>query len=129
MWFLSAIPVVGKAIDAFTAYFNKRQDVDLEKYKVKGNIDIKAIEADVAIIQARAKLAEAMKDDPGTKVARVWIMIPASVYFGISFYYHAFVDLLPGVFIWKPMELPASLEYVVYGIIGYLFVTAWRGNR
>lgn len=128
MWFLSAIPVVGKAIDAITAYFNKKQDVDLEKYRVKGNIDIKAVEADVAIIQARAKLAEAIKDDPATKVARFWVMLPASVYFGVTFYYLTFKNLLPPAFIWQPIELPPSLNYVVYGIIGYLFVTAWRGR-
>lgn len=128
MWFLSAIPVIGKIADAIASYFNKKQEVDLEKYRVKGNIDIKSIEADVAIIQARAKLAEAMKDDPATKVARIWVLVPASVYFGVSFYYLTFKNLLPPVLIWQPLALPSELNYLVYAIIGYLFVTAWRGR-
>ena len=126
--FLSFIPVIGKVADVISGYFTKRMDVDLEKYKVKGKIDEKAIEADIAIIQARANLAAAMKDDPGTRLARTWIMLPASVYFGISFYYYGFANLLPPFMVWKPLEPPASLEYVVYAIIAYLFVTAWRGR-
>lgn len=134
--FLSAIPLIGRFFDLIQNgmsfvkdVFVKKIDADVEKYRVKGQIDVKAIEADTAIIQARAKLAEAMKDDPGTQVARFWIMVPASIYFGITFYYHAFANLLPSVFVWKPIELPSSLDYVVYGIIAYLFVTAWRGRN
>lgn len=128
MWFLSAIPVLGKVADAVASYFNKKQEVDLEKYKVKGTVDIKAIDADIAIIQARAKLAEVLKDDPGTKVARLWVLVPASVYFGVTFYYLTFKNLLPPVLVWQPIPLPTSLDYLVYAIIGYLFITAWRGR-
>lgn len=133
--FLSAIPLIGRFFDLIQSgmsfvkdVFVKKIDADVEKYKVKGSIDIKAIEADTAIIQARADLAKAMKDDPGTQVARFWVMVPASVYFGIYFYYLAFKNLLPGIFVWEPLPLPPSMEYVVYAIMGYLFVTAWRGR-
>lgn len=119
---------ISKIIDWVGAYANKRQEVDLEKYKVKGTVDIKAIDADIAIIQARAKLAEVLKDDPGTKVARIWVLVPASVYFGVTFYYLAFKNLLPSFMVWQPLTLPPSLDYLVYAIVGYLFITAWRGR-
>lgn len=132
---LKAIPLIGRFFTLIETgmgfvkdVFVKKIDADVEKYKVKGQVDVKLIEADTEIIKARAKLAEAMKDDPGTKVARIWVMVPASVYFGIYFYYLAFANLLPSVFIWVPKDLPPSLEYVVYAIMGYLFVTAWRGR-
>ena len=128
MWLLNLINPFNKLVDFANAFFNKRMDVDLEKYKVKGNIDVKAIEADVAIIQARASLATAMKDDPGTKVARLGVLVPASVYFGVAFYYFTFANLLPKSVIWQPLPLPPSFDYLIYGIIGYLFVTAWRGR-
>jgi hypothetical protein len=136
MGWLSAIPLIGRVFDLVQSgmslvkdVFVKKIDADVEKYKVKGQIDVKAIEADVAIIQARTKLIEALKDDPAIKVARVWVLVPASIYFGVYFYYLAFSTLLPSVFIWKPLELPSSLDYVVYGIIALLCGTAWTGRK
>lgn len=132
---LSAIPVIGKLFSLIETgmglvkdVFVKKIDADVEKYRVKGTIDVEAMKTDTAIIQARTNLAIALKDDPGTKVARFWVLVPASIYFGVSFYYYTFANLLPSVFIWEPKVLPPSFDYLVYAIIGYLFVTAWRGR-
>ena len=132
---LSAIPLIGKFFKLIETgmgfvkdVFVKKIDADVEKYRVKGQIDVEAMKTDTAIIQARTNLAIALKDDPGTKVARFWVLVPASIYFGVSFYYYTFANLLPPVFIWEPKVLPTSFDYLVYAIIGYLFVTAWRGR-
>jgi hypothetical protein len=125
---LSALNPISKLIDVIGSYLNKRQDVDLEKYKVKGQVDIKAVEADIAIITARTQLAAAQANDPATKTARLFFMIPASWYFGYSFFHATFANLLPPSWLWKPLSLSPTLEYLAYAIIAYLFYTAWRGR-
>lgn len=54
MGLLNLIPVIGPIANAVSSYFNKKQDVDLEKYKVDGKIDETLIKAEIAIVQSRA---------------------------------------------------------------------------
>lgn len=129
LWFLRAIPVVGKAIDAFAAYYNKKQDVDLEKYKVKGQLDTEAIKADVAIIQARAELAAAHKDDPAAKWGRRLLIYPTGVWY-LAIVWRSLVQEHPTLseYSWVIKALPANLDYIPYAVVAYLLVTAWRGR-
>lgn len=126
MWFLSAIPVVGKIADAVASYFNKKQEVDLEKYKVKGNIDIEAMKQDTAIIQARVDLAKVMKGDPATNLGRLLILAPVGIYMSVQFYYLAFWNLLPDYLVWEPLDIPDKLQYIPYAAIAYLFATSFK---
>jgi hypothetical protein len=50
MGLLSWLNPISKVIDVVGAYVNKRQDVDLEKYRVNGSISVKAMETDRDII-------------------------------------------------------------------------------
>lgn len=49
MWLLNLLPGVGKVADAFSSYFNKRLDTDLEKYKVDGRIDEVRLQAAMTV--------------------------------------------------------------------------------
>ena len=125
MWFLSLIPnalgVIGDATKGFFGWLNKKQDVDLEKYRVKGNIDIKAIEADTALTQARVDLVKVRGNDPDAKMGRVLIIGGTSMWVGSHMWYASFFNLLPSYLVWKPVELPTSIEYIPYAVIAYLF--------
>jgi hypothetical protein len=44
------IPIIGKLIDSATAYFSKKLDTDLEKYKVDGKIDEVRIQAALILL-------------------------------------------------------------------------------
>lgn len=124
---LSLIPFVGKVLDSVTAYLNKRQDVDLEKYKVKGNVDINAVNADVAVIQARANLAAAMKDDPANKWGRRLLIYPTGVWYS-AIVWRSLVQEHPILadYSWVIKALPQNLDYIPYAVVAYLLVTAWR---
>src|SRR5688572_8293673 len=127
MWFLSAIPIVGKAFDAVSSYYNKKQDVDLEKYKVKGQIDIASVNADVAIIQARAELAKAMKDDPVNKWGRRLVLYPTGLWYALIVWDSvARNNSLLEAYRWEILALPSNLDYIPYAVIAYLFVTSFR---
>jgi hypothetical protein len=126
MWF---IPLLSKVLDipgAIAAYFNKKQDVDLEKYKVKGGIDVEAMRQDTAIIQARADLAKAMKGDPATSFGRLLFIGSVGGYTAVYFYYLTFYNLLPDYLIWEPLAIPETLQYMPYAVVAYLFVTSFK---
>lgn len=122
--FLSAIPFLGKIVDAVTSYFNKKQDVILEKYKVDGVVNVEAMKEDTKIIEARASLASAMKDDPVNKWGRRFFIYPVGVWFtaivGDSLLHNAFH------YAYRVEALPKNLDYIPYAIVAYLFVTAWK---
>lgn len=124
---LNPMNLIGKIVDNVGGYFNKKQDVDLEKYRVKGNIDIEAMKQDTAIIQARAKLAETMKDDPSTKAARGWILGGISIYTVLDLYNRAFTNAFPKL-TWEMIPLDATQQYVLYAVMAFLFALAWKGK-
>lgn len=121
---LGLVPFVGKALDAWSAYANKKQDVALEKYKVDGTVNVQAIQADTEIIKARASLAAAMKDDPVNKWGRRFFIYPVGVWFtlivGDSIFHKAFN------YTYRVEALPTNLDYIPYAIVAYLFVSAWK---
>lgn len=126
--FLSAIPVVGQIFnvinnvtDKVSSYFEKKQDVELEKYRVKGTIDVAAMQADTALIQARVDLTKARGNDADAKMGRVMIIGGTGIWVGSWMWYASFANLLPPYLVWKPLELPTSIEYIPYAVIVYLF--------
>jgi len=114
---LQGIPVVGKLVDAFTNYTNKKMDTELEKYKVDGQVDLGAI-------QARAILAAQMKDDPATKFGRWLFILPTGVLYTLTILDS--ITSFHGHF--STLEIPQWMQYMPYAVVAYLFVTAWRGN-
>lgn len=117
-------PLIGKGFDAFTNFTNKRMDTDLEKYKVKGTVDVEALKQDTEIIKARTDLAIVMKDDPATKSGRYYFI------HGTGLYYVAVLwdstRFTRNLFEIGVLEIPHWLQYMPYAVIAYLFVTAWK---
>jgi hypothetical protein len=71
MW----LSLVSKILDIpamVSAYFNRKQDIDLEKYKVNGQFDI-------TLIQARAAVATARATDVVDRWGRRLIIYPTGV--------------------------------------------------
>lgn len=132
MWFLKLfelLPFANKIVDTIGSYYNKKQDVDLEKYKVKGQIDIEALKADVAIIQARAELAAQMKDDPASKWGRRLLIYPTGVWFALIIWDSiARNNSILESYRWEILAIPENLQYIPYAVVAYLLVTAWKGR-
>jgi hypothetical protein len=129
MWLLSFLNPIGKAIDVFGAYVNKRQDVDLEKYKVNGTISVKAMETDRDIIQARAELAKARANDAADSLGRILLTWSIGGYVAANVYGLVFHDKLPKWILLNPQPLDANMTYLFMAVIGYLLVTSWRGAK
>ncbi len=121
---LQGIPIVGKITDAFTNYTNKKMDSEVEKYKVKGSIDVAAMQTDTEVIKARAELAAVMKDDPATKWGRWFFIVPTGVFYTLTIWDST--GILRDMLTFRTLELPEWMKYMPYAVVAYLFVTAWR---
>jgi len=75
---LSSIPIIGKIIDAYSAYAQKKEDVALEKYKVDGRVDSDLILAHVSIIQAQRDLLK----NQWLVALQVGFGVPLMIYYG-----------------------------------------------
>jgi hypothetical protein len=116
---------VKELIPSLLAYLTKKQDVDLEKYKVDGTVDVAAISAETEIVKARAALVAALKDDPVLRWGRRLFIYPVGVWFALIVYDSAFRNILPKGWTWTVLALPQNLEYVIYVITGFLFIHSW----
>jgi hypothetical protein len=126
LWLLKLIPGIGGIVTSIENVLNKKADVALEKYKVDGTVSVAAIDADTKIIEARARLAAAMKDDTATKWGRGAIILFTCLWTAGIFWDSTFRELLPPGWTWRVLALPKNLEYMPYGVFAYLFVTAWK---
>lgn len=120
MW-LSFIPVVGKVVDAVAGYFQRRQEVALEKYKIDGQFDM-------AQIQALAEVAKARATDTVDRWGRRLFIYPTGIYYAAVLYDSTFRNLLPSNWTWRVLELPPDFKYWAGAVVAYLLVTTWR-NR
>lgn len=125
MWFLSALPLVGKFFD----WLNKREDTELEKYKVKGEVDKEALKQDTEIIKARADLAKARSDSKTDSVGRALLVWPTGIWFSFIVYHTLLVkNSFWGQFAWEIPDLPPSVQYVPLAVVGYLLATNWKSK-
>lgn len=129
MWFLSFIPFVGKIVDAWSAHDQKKLDVGLEKYRVDGQIDVAAMDADVKLIQAQKELRLADKGDPVVRAAVGLFLIPSGVWYAAVMWDSTFRNLVPSL-TWRVLDPPAAVWQILLIIVGYLFLhtvkQAWR---
>lgn len=121
---LKGLPFVGKAMDAFTNYTNKKMDTNLEKYRVDGQVNTEAMKQDTEIIKARTELAIVMKDDPVNRWGRRLFIYPTGLFYcGVIWdstgFLRAFYHL-------GMLELPGWMAYMPHAVIAYLFITAWK---
>lgn len=113
MW--SILKTVLGFVPAVFEYLNKKQDIDLEKYKVDGTVDITAI-------KAMAELQAVLRDDPVLRWGRRLFIYPVGVWWSVIVYDSVFRNLLPAWATWRVLALPPNLEYIVYAITGFLFL-------
>lgn len=113
MGWLSFIPVLGKVFD----YFNKRQDVSLEKYKVDGQVDIEAVKAQVMLVNA-------FKDDWTIRLSRFLVVFLPSIWFGLVAWDTIMAKAYPWL-MWHPVEFPQALTYYPYAVLVFLLGNAW----
>lgn len=123
MW--SVFTTIIQFIPRVLGIIEKKIDVDLEKYKVDGVVNVEALKSDVEIIKARAALAEAMKDDLPTRVGRGALIGGTGLWFLLILWDSCFRNLMPEV-TWRVLALPESIQYLPYAVVAYLFVTAWK---
>lgn len=121
---VQGLPFIGKAMDAFTNYTNKKMDTNLEKYRVDGTVNVETMRQDTEIIKARTELAIVMKDDPATKIGRWFFIVPTGL-----FYCGVVWDSTGVLRHWFPLgmlELPGWMQYMPHAVVAYLLVTAWK---
>lgn len=125
--FLSFIPILGPIFQSLADAWGKHEDVTLKKQQ---DINATALgkqqdenKTDVAIIQSRAQVAIAFKDDPGVRLIRDLVMFPIAVWTGGYFYVLTFPH---GE--WIVATPPQTMQYIPYAVIAFLFATAYRGK-
>lgn len=127
MSILGVIPILGPIFQALVDGWSKHEDVTLKKQQDvnKTSLDkqIDLNKTDVAIIQTRANVAIAFKDDLGVKLIRDIVMFPAAVWTGCYFYTLTFPH---GT--WIVGTPPDAMQYIPYAVIAFLFATNYRGK-
>jgi len=131
---LSLIPqglnILGTGVTGIFSWLNKKQDVDLEKYREDGKVNVKQIDADVSVIQARTALALALKDDATSKWGRRLFIYPTGAWYSLVVWRsivqeHSWLH----EYSWVVKALPNNLDYIPYAVVAFLLVTAFRGPR
>lgn len=124
---LSVIPILGPIIQGIVDAVSKHEDITLQR-QVDTNKTALGKQADenktdVAVIQSRAQVAIAFKDDLGIRLIRDLVMFPISVWTGAYFYVLTFPH---GE--WVVTTPPQTMQYIPYAVIAFLFATAYRGK-
>jgi hypothetical protein len=124
---LTLLPIVGPIIQSLVDAFSKHEDVTLQKQvdanKTALGKQQSTDQTDLGIIQARAQVAIAFKDDTGTRLIRDLVMFPVSAWTACYYY-----TLMVPDYSWKVNVPPDAMQYIPYAVIAFLFVTAYRGR-
>lgn len=128
---LSVIPVIGPIVQGVIDLFKQRADVDLQKVLDANKTALAKStdenKTDVAVMQTRLALALATKEDLGPKLMKDVIMYGPAVWILVYFYNLAFRNLIPD-WTWTVNAPDAYMQFIPLAIIGYLFVTAYKGK-
>lgn len=125
---LSVLPIIGPIIQGIVDAYSKHEDVQLQK-----QIDVNKTslakqqdisKTDLGVIQARASVAIAFKDDPGSRIIRDLIMFPVGVHTLLYYWCLTFP-----MYSWGAVTPPEAMQYIPYAVIAFLFVTAYRGSK
>lgn len=125
--FLSFLPILGPIFQSLADAWGKHEDITLQK-----QVDVNRTalgkqqdenKTDVAIIQSRAQVAIAFKDDPGVRLIRDLVMFPIAVWTSAYFY-----TLTVPQYAWHVETPPTAMQYIPYAVIAFLFATAYRGK-
>lgn len=120
--------VISPITNVFGAYLNKRQDVDLEKFKVDGVIDVEAVRAHIAALTLRRDLLlEAMKYR-GIRFFQYAFMTPLALWFNAVVFHCLVGPYWPeNKVVWA---LPGRGDEILMIVIVFLFagskIDEWR---
>lgn len=121
--FLGWLPIIGPIIEGVFGFLNKKQDVDLEKYKVDGKITTDAI-------LAANQLTMSNQDQIENRLCKSLILFPMSVWTAVAVWDYIVVipypDLVWGV---KAFPVGSGLEYLPFAVLTYLFGSAWLNRK
>lgn len=124
---LAIIPVFGPIFQSVAGAWEKHEDVTLQKQvdtnKTALGKQQDENKTDVAVIQSRAQVAIAFKDDPGVRLIRDLAMFPIVTWTGAYFYTLTFPHGN-----WVVSTPPETMQYIPYAVIAFLFATAYRGR-
>jgi len=98
---------------------SKQEDINLTSLAKQQDIS----KTDLAVIQTRAQVAIAFKDDVGVRIIRDIVMYPIGIWTGCYFYMLSFPQ-----WSWPVNTPPDTMQYIPYAVIAFLFVTAYRGK-
>ena len=117
------LPLVGPIIQGISGYFSKKQDVDLEKYKVDGKVNIEAL-------LAANQLTLGFKDDIGVRINRDIVLTPMCVWLGLGGWDKIMANKYPDL-VWNVAPFPTSggLEYLPIAVVAFLFGLSWKAMR
>lgn len=126
--FLSFLPIIGTIFQSLADGWSKHEDVTLKKQqdvnKTAVDKQVDKNKTDVAVIQTRAQVAIAFKDDPGVRLIRDLIMFPVGVWTACYYYTITFPS-----YSWTVNTPPSAMQYIPYAVIAFLFATAYRGSN
>lgn len=126
---LTLLPIVGPIIQGIVDAFSKHEDITLQRQVDTNKTALGKLQdenkTDVSIIQTRANVAIAFKDDIGSRLIRDLIMFPVGVWTAFYFFYLTFHNVMS---MWKIDEAAQNMQYIPYAVIAFLFVTAYKGR-
>lgn len=108
------LPIIGPIIDGIVSIFNKKQDTELGKYTVDGQV------AQTQMQSANA-LAIAFMHDIPVRIARDMIMFPGSVWCGLVVWDKIVAIKYPWL-VWGVLPLAKSgMDYLPYALLAFFF--------
>lgn len=126
---LSWLPIVGPIIEGIVSIFNKKADTTVALQTDKNKTEVGKLQSnnatDLAVIQSRAGIVIAFKDDLGVRLVRDLIMFPTGMWVCLEFFHASFGSVLPG-WTWTINPVPEAMAYIPYAVIAFLFATSWR---
>lgn len=110
--------ILSPILNTITAIYTKKEDVNLEKYKVDGKVDTNLIAGEVAIINAQRELLEVGVKDKGTRWLQYLFGYPLGIYYAKIILW----DKVLGLGTTDPLKGDIS-TYSLW-IVGFLFLHA-----
>lgn len=114
--------IIGGLATPFFSWLNKKEDTNLEKFRIDGTVDQAALAAHVQLLQARRDILVQAMQYRGMRLIQYGFMIPLVIWFNAIVGYCLLHPYYPEVK--TILALPSNLDYVMSGIIAFLFLSS-----
>ena len=126
MSILAWLNPISKIIDVVGSITTNRQNVDLEKYRVDGQIQMTEFQTEVQAKSVLGKLLEKLADDKVIAWGRRFFIYPTGIHYALTVYDSAFRNILPDYLTWRTLALPENMQYIPYAVVGFLFLMIYK---